>query len=97
MFLSLALTLLLTSLMLFKIETKQQVMWACSLKTCGFLGTQDHFAAPSIVDPSLLASTFKEYSNVLESKMYQPAYATHNPMLFANSFTYQLEMLFMSF
>jgi hypothetical protein len=44
-----------------------------------------------------MALIFKEYSNVLESKTtYQPAYATHNPMLFVNGFTNQLEMLFES-
>jgi hypothetical protein len=58
---------------------------------------QDHFAASTIADLNLLALIFKEYSNVLESKTYQPAYTTHNPMLlFVNGFTNQLEMLFES-
>jgi hypothetical protein len=95
--LSLALILLLTFPMLSIFKIKQQVMLACSLRVCGYLNIQDPFDVYMIVEPSLLAWTSNKYFNVLELKMYQPAYAIPNPMWFANGFINPWEMLFMYF
>jgi hypothetical protein len=78
-------------------ETKQQLIWACNLKTCGYLDTHDHFTVSTIAVPILLAPISNAFYIVLESKMYLLVYATIKPMLFANNFINQSGMPFMSF